>query len=624
MRLLACLALAGGLAILLSACSGGEPAAPDAPAGPRREPVPVVSPQVTVSADQAVSPVPPWKVPEVTVGGEPADIQALREQADAALEAGRLYEDADAALPILLALAAAQPDDAGVEAALERARAALLARGDAALAAVDADPMRLRDAHEIGMVARTVAPDAEATAAYLDRLDVMDRAQQANRLGEEALAEGDVGESGKEGALARFREALALHPDDVRARQGMAAAESTLLRRAEEAADEDAYATAEQWLDHAAKVRPEAALGTVDHVRQRIAAQRAARVGTLRDEGIAALSRADGLDAARERLAALLLIAPGADPAAVELRERIELATHYGLFRPGQVFTDALKNGGRGPAMVVVPHGAFTMGAPVGEAGSSDAERPVRNIRFDRGLAFSRTEVTVAEFRRFMEASPGFESRADRRGYSTAYDERSGNLVRRGGVGPRSDYTGQPAADDLPVIHVSASDADAYARWLSEQTGQTYRLASEAEFEYALRAGGTAPYPWGEGRPPDGTGNFTGSADVSPSGRRWRNAFEDYGDGAWGPAATGSYAANAFGLHDMTGNVSEWVADCWHDNYRRAPRDAKAWVNPGCRDRVVRGGAWASSPEQTRAAWRLSVRKDTTNARVGFRVVREI
>jgi formylglycine-generating enzyme required for sulfatase activity len=74
----------------------------------------------------------------------------------------------------------------------------------------------------------------------------------------------------------------------------------------------------------------------------------------------------------------------------------------------------------------------------------------------------------------------------------------------------------------------------------------------------------------------------------------------------------------------MAGNVSEWVADCWHDNYRRAPRDGHAWVNPGCRSRVVRGGAWASSPAQTRSAWRLSVDANTTNARVGFRVVREI
>ncbi|MGO4781199.1 formylglycine-generating enzyme family protein, partial [Lysobacter sp. 2RAB21] len=80
----------------------------------------------------------------------------------------------------------------------------------------------------------------------------------------------------------------------------------------------------------------------------------------------------------------------------------------------------------------------------------------------------------------------------------------------------------------------------------------------------------------------------------------------------------------AFGLHDMGGNVSEWVADCWHDNYRRAPRDGAAWFNPGCRTRVFRGGSWSSSPAQTRAAWRQGTSADTTNGRLGFRVVRDI
>jgi formylglycine-generating enzyme required for sulfatase activity len=205
-----------------------------------------------------------------------------------------------------------------------------------------------------------------------------------------------------------------------------------------------------------------------------------------------------------------------------------------------------------------------------------------------------------------------------------AYDERSGNLVRRGNVDWQSDYVGRPARDDMPVLHVSAKDAIAYAEWLSAQTGQRYRLASEAEFEYALRAGGRGRYPWGDGPPPPRSGNFTGGGDVSPSGRRWRNAFAGYTDGAWGPAPVASYTPNAFGIHDLAGNVSEWVADCWHDNFRRAPRDGAAWINPGCRSRVMRGGSWASSPEETRSAWRQGVDANVTSARVGFRVVREI
>ena len=566
--------------------------------------------------------MPDWQAPPVVVAD--GDVEALKARADDALQAGRLYEDADSAIPIYLALRAHAAGDADAEAGLdeglERAVAALVEQGDEALGAVDAEPERLEQARRIAAVANAAAAGTGPVTAFMERLEQMERVQQVNRAGEQALEAGRI-DSGKDSAIAHFRHALELRAGDARALQGLAASESALIRRAEQAAEAYDYDEAEDQLVRAAKVRP--GKGTVDHARERIAAMRDSRIGDLRELGIAALSREDGLDVAREHLAELLRIAPKGDPAAVELRERIELATHYGLFRPGQVFTDALKNGGRGPQMVVIPHGAFTMGAADDEAGASDTERPARNIRFDRGLAFARTEVTVADFRRYVEAT-GNEPRAARRGYSTVYDERSGNLVRRGGAGPDDGYTGRPADDDMPVIHVSAADAAAYARWLSEQTGHVYRLPSEAEFEYALRAGSQDRFPWGDGEPPVGGGNFTGGLDASPGGRRWRNAFEGYGDGAWGPAKVGSYAANAYGLHDMAGNVSEWVADCWHDNYRRAPRDGRAWVNPGCREKVVRGGSWASSPEQTRSAWRLSVRGDTTNARVGFRVVREI
>jgi formylglycine-generating enzyme required for sulfatase activity len=176
----------------------------------------------------------------------------------------------------------------------------------------------------------------------------------------------------------------------------------------------------------------------------------------------------------------------------------------------------------------------------------------------------------------------------------------------------------------MPVIHVTARDAEAYAAWLSEQSGAHYRLPSEAEFEYALRAGTTTRFPWGEGAPPEGVENLTGGLDASPQGRRWSNAFPGYGDGWWGPAPVGSFQPNAFRLHDMAGNVSEWVADCWHQGYRRAPATGAAWINPGCRNRMYRGGSWASAPAQVRSAWRASGGTDATNARVGFRLVRQL
>ncbi|HSM12208.1 MAG TPA: formylglycine-generating enzyme family protein [Lysobacter sp.] len=605
------------LAALLGACSRapeGSTASGQPDAAERER-----APMVTISPDQEVSPVPSWQAPEIAIDAD--NLEQLRTAAAEALAAGELYGEPDDAIPLYVALRAHAPQDAEIAAGFANALEALIARGDQALAGIDDERAAIRVAHEVAAVARSMAPGDDAVVAYLARVDRVDEAQRANLRGERALNARQLGEDGKAGAIAAFREALELHPGDVRAMQGLAAAESALIQRAERAADDDDYAAAARWLDSAAKVRPQ--METVADARERIARQRGARVGALRDLGIAALASEDGIDAARAHLADLLRIAPAGDTAAVELRERIELATHYGMFRPGQAFTEALRFGGRGPEMLVIPHGAFRMGAPEGEPGATDAERPTRNIRFERGLAVSRHEITVGEFRRFVAAS-GHKARATRRGHSTAYDERSGNLVRRSRVDWQSDYAGQRAADNLPVVHVSAEDAAAYASWLAEQTGQRYRLPSEAEFEYAVRAGSQARFPWGAGSPPAGAGNFTGALDQSPSGRRWQNAFPDYGDGAWGPAAAGSYSANAFGLHDMAGNVSEWVADCWHDSYWRAPVDGQAWFNPGCRSAVVRGGSWASSPTQTRSAWRLGSDVETTNARVGFRVVREI
>ncbi len=608
--------MAFALVALLPACSRTPSEASD-----KDQPGSIASdaraPVVTIGEDQEVQ---VWRAPDVEVDAE--NIATIKQQAAEALATGELFGSVDDAIPLYLALQNKAPADHEVTAGIDNALAALLARGDDVVGDVDADRDQLRSAHEIAAVARAIAPADPRVEAYLGRLDIVDQAQQASLQGERALNDGQIGEAGQPGgAIGYFTEALTLRPNDARASQGLAAAESGLIRRAERAVEQDDYSQADTWLASAAAVRPQ--MDTVEQARTRIAGLRAARVSGLRDEGIAALAQEGGIDAARENLATLLRIAPAADPAAIELRERIELASHYGLFRPGQAFTDALRHGGRGPELVVIPHGAFRMGADASEAGSSDAERPARNIRFDRGLAVARHEITVGEFGRFVTAT-AYQTRAGRRGYSTVYDERSGNLVRRNGVDWRSDYVGAPAADYLPVIHVSAKDAQAYAQWLSDQTGQRYRLPSEAEFEYMLRAGNPGPFPWGKGAPRKDAGNFTGARDASPGGRQWRNAFEDYGDGAWGPARVGSYMANAYGLHDLAGNVSEWVADCWHSNYRRAPSDGKAWINPGCQEGVVRGGSWASSPEQTRSAWRLGSDVDTTNARVGFRVVREI
>jgi formylglycine-generating enzyme required for sulfatase activity len=575
-------------------------------------------PSVTVTGDDSGVDELNWRPPAVAL--VPGDAADAHRRAARALSEGRLFDGPDDAIPLYLALQRLDAGDARAKTGLGRGLDRLLDQGAQVMRHAEDRTEALRRARQIAAVARTVAPADPAVVAYLARVDEADQLTRLNVASERALREGTLGENGG-GALAGFREVLKWKAGQPRAMQGLAAVESAMIRRAEEAALASDFDTTRLWLDHAAKVREDAQ--TVADARVRVEAIRMARIAELRDAGVRDMATPLGLKEARVKLAEVLRIAEPGNRVAADFRQRIDLATHYGLFRPGQAFTDALHHGGRGPAMVVVPHGGFSMGAGEDEKDATDAEKPAHYVRFDRGFAMARHPVTVGEFRRFVEATQ-YRPRATRRGHSIVYDERSGNFVRRSGVDWRSDYTGQPASDDMPVLHVSVYDAEAYAEWLAGQTGHGYRLPSEAEYEYALRAGRQGRYPWGNGQPPRGVANLTGGNDRSPSGRTWNNAFVGYGDGYWGPAPVGRFRTNAFGLKDLDGNTSEWVADCWHASYRRAPADGAAWFNPGCRSRVVRGGSWASSPAQARAAWRSSSDSDMTNARVGFRVVRGI
>jgi formylglycine-generating enzyme required for sulfatase activity len=611
----ALLAASLALAAALSACGREEPAraAPDAAAA---------AGQVTVQGDDRIAETLTWRRPAVTLDDERLD--EARTRAAAALEGGRLFNDADSAIPLYLAILEQVPGDVPARQGLARATTALLAQGDAALADAGDDSAALRRAHQVASVARVIAPKDARVNAYLARVDQADRVWALNRRAEADIAAGRLGDSGG-GALARLRDVLALVPGQARALQGLAAVESGLIRRAEEAGARADFDNATRWLAFAERVRPEEN-PTVADAHARIARMRAARIDQLRDEGLVALQQrddADSLEHARRKLAELLRLAEPGNAAAAELQQRIERVTHYGLFQPGQRFTDAIGFGARGPEMVVVPHGGFRMGAAAEDPLGQDGERPQHYVRFDRGFALSRSEVTVAQFGHFVAAT-GYQPTASKRGWSMVYDPRSGNFVRRNGVDWRHGYDGRKADPAMPVLHVGARDADAYAAWLAEGSGRDYHVPSEAQFEYALRAGSQARYPWGDGMPPPRAGNVTGSKDRSSGGRRWHNAFEGYGDGYWGPAPVASFLPNAYGLHDMPGNVGEWVADCWHDGYRRAPADGAAWVNPGCRTRVMRGGSWASAPAQTRSAWRAPAETDTTNARIGFRVAREL
>ncbi|MDQ3038251.1 MAG: SUMF1/EgtB/PvdO family nonheme iron enzyme, partial [Pseudomonadota bacterium] len=504
--------------LMLAACAPEKPeASADKPTS-----VAMMAPggagRVSISGDDALAQVLTWSLPVVVV--EEDGMRAARRQLKMALDAGDLFENAGSALPLLFAMQQLQPDDSDLALQVSDARASLVVQGDTALAAGDVDLDQLRAAQRRAAVLRKLWPAHADVLAYLARVERSERAWDHNAEADALLAAGQLGENGG-GALAAYRVALSLRPGQPRASQGLVAVESALIGRAEAAALAGDFNQAQQHLAHAAKVRSDP--GTIPAALRRINAIRGERVRRLRDEGLIALGDPDGLRIARERLAEMLRIADPSNPASVELRQRIDLVSHYGLFRPGQVFTDEVRHGGRGPQLVVIPHGTFRMGAPENEENATPAEQPQHEVRLERGFAMARNEITVGEFGTFVLAS-GYTPRATQRAHSIAYDARSGNFVRGSGIDWRSTYDGKPAAPGMPVIHVTARDAEAYAEWLSAETGEHYRLPSEAEFEYALRAGSQDRYPWGNGAPPPGSENVTGGLDRSTQGRTWSNA----------------------------------------------------------------------------------------------------
>ena len=395
-------------------------------------------------------------------------------------------------------------------------------------------------------------------------------------------------------AAAAYRRALALAPGNQAALAGLDRVEGVFLAQALTEANSAHYPQAERLLAQAARVQSDSP--ALRDARAGLLAIRQQHALLLKTQADAALDAADP-DRAERLLARIESAAPGS-PSIGQLKTRIANTRLYGKYLPAQVFTDPLSSSGRSPEMVVLPVGSFRMGSPDDEPGHDADESPQRSIAFTHGFAMARTEITVEQFGRFVQATH-YRTDAERSGHSMVYDEDKGKLDARAGVTWRDDHLGRPAAAQQPVIHVSWNDAQAYTIWLSSQTAHLYRLPSEAEFEYALRAHNAAAYPWPGNTPPKNVGNLAGD-DPSPSGRHWGDAFAGYSDGYWGPAPVAHFVPNAFGLYDMVGNVSEWTQDCWHDGYRRAPENGSAWVNPGCTKRVVRGASWASSPLQAR------------------------
>ena len=226
------------------------------------------------------------------------------------------------------------------------------------------------------------------------------------------------------------------------------------------------------------------------------------------------------------------------------------------------------------PEMVVVPAGSYRMG--------DDYWGPIHEVTIGAPFAVGRYEVTFAEW----------------------------DACARDGGCPRGEHIAQDGwgRGRRPVIIVSWDDAKRYVQWLSRKTGKPYRLLSESEWEYAARAGTETAYSWG-----DEIG--VNRANCRDCGSQWDHSKT---------APAGSFGANAWGLHDMHGNVAEWVEDCWNGSYVGAPADGSAWLTGSCELRVLRGGSWLHVPSSLRAARRAPLTTGGRTYFVGFRVARTL
>jgi len=259
------------------------------------------------------------------------------------------------------------------------------------------------------------------------------------------------------------------------------------------------------------------------------------------------------------------------DPTVLTVKQEKAKAT-----KPGSGFKECA-NGC--PVMIVIPAGKFIMGSPESESDRDASEGPQHEVTIAKPFAVSKFEVTFEAWDACVAAAA------------------CPRLADRWGRG------------EMPVIDVSWGDAKQYVAWLSQLTGKEYRLLTEAEWEYAARAGARTRYSWGDDLGP-------GNADCDRCGSPWDLKQT---------APVGSFKPNAWGLYDMHGNVWEWVEDSWHETYDGAPTDGSAWLAGGDPSlRIVRGGSWRNDSELVRAAVRVrrhvNVRFDT----LGFRVARTL
>jgi formylglycine-generating enzyme required for sulfatase activity len=260
------------------------------------------------------------------------------------------------------------------------------------------------------------------------------------------------------------------------------------------------------------------------------------------------------------------------------------------------------------PWMVTVPSGHFMMGSPDGEKSRNADESPMHEVQINYALSVSKYLITRGEWRKYVSVT-GRSVGGDCYGFEKS-----------------SKYTWQnpgfPQEDSHPVVCVTWNEAVGYAAWLSKKTRHKYRLLTEAEYEYVARANTEGAYWWGT--TDDNQCNVTNGADAAlrtgngPSS--WSYAL--CRDGFAFTSPVDHFTANAFGVHDATGNVSSWTQDCYRDTYGGAPTDGSAWETDACDARVIRGGSWADPPSRLRVADRYRANSSWATTSVGFRLAR--
>jgi formylglycine-generating enzyme required for sulfatase activity len=291
-----------------------------------------------------------------------------------------------------------------------------------------------------------------------------------------------------------------------------------------------------------------------------------------------------------------------ASRAAAELAQQLPTATSPVADAEGVLRDRFLDGTGEGPELVLIPTGRFQMGSPEHErkiamaAGSQkswlERETPQHWVGIEYSFALGRHPVSVGEWRQFARVT-GWVSQSE-----TDWDK-----------------PGFAQSERHPVVGVSWHDAQLYLQWLIEQTGQFYRLPSEAEWEYACRAGSKSAFSFGDEISTEHA-NYDGHYTYNGSAR---------GQYRGGTSAAGDFAPNPWGLYDMHGNVWEWMQDAVHDNYEGAPADGSAWEEGGdASRRILRGGSWLYNPRYLRSALRNGFSSALSNDIVGFRVARNL